>query len=90
MAGSGAAARVSEPRESERMSSLRVAIRAATVRSEPEAVKDLLQSLSSVQERLDGAKRRATRWVEAARADKRARPVVDSLLEQFPLDSAQG
>ena len=72
------------------MSSLRTAIRAATVRSESEAVKDLLQSLSAIQERLDGAKQRATRWVEAARADKRARPVVDSLLEQFPLDSAQG
>lgn len=90
MVGSGAAARVSEPRVSERMSALRTAIRAATVRSEPEAVRDLLQSLASVQERLDGAKQRATRWVEAARADKRARPVVDSLLEQFPLDSAQG
>ncbi len=33
---------------------------------------------------------RAARWVEVARADKRARPFVDSMLEQFPLDSAQG
>ncbi len=30
------------------------------------------------------------RWVEAARADKRSRPLIDKVLEQFPLDSAQG
>ena len=29
-------------------------------------------------------------WVEAARADERARPLVEQMLEQFPLDSAQG
>jgi RHH-type proline utilization regulon transcriptional repressor/proline dehydrogenase/delta 1-pyrroline-5-carboxylate dehydrogenase len=72
------------------MSTLREAIRAATVRAEPDAVKALLESLAPVEGRLDGAKRRATGWVEVARADKRARPFVDSLLEQFPLDSAQG
>jgi RHH-type proline utilization regulon transcriptional repressor/proline dehydrogenase/delta 1-pyrroline-5-carboxylate dehydrogenase len=90
MAGIGAAARVSGPRETDRLSTLREAIRAATVRAEPDAVKDLLGSLAPVERRLDGAKERATRWVEVARADKRARPFVDSLLEQFPLDSAQG
>jgi RHH-type proline utilization regulon transcriptional repressor/proline dehydrogenase/delta 1-pyrroline-5-carboxylate dehydrogenase len=72
------------------MNALREAIRAATVRAEPDAVKALLESLAPVEGRLEGAKRRATSWVEVARADKRARPFVDSLLEQFPLDSAQG
>jgi RHH-type proline utilization regulon transcriptional repressor/proline dehydrogenase/delta 1-pyrroline-5-carboxylate dehydrogenase len=72
------------------MNALREAIRAATVRAEPDAVKALLESLAPLEGRLEGAKRRATSWVELARADKRARPFVDSLLEQFPLDSAQG
>jgi RHH-type proline utilization regulon transcriptional repressor/proline dehydrogenase/delta 1-pyrroline-5-carboxylate dehydrogenase len=72
------------------MGALREKIRAATVRSEPEAVKALLETLSPVQGRLDLARLRATRWVEVARADKRARPLVDSVMEQFPLDSAQG
>ena len=90
MASSGAAARVSASRVSERMVALREKIRAATVRSEPEAVKALLETLSPVQGRLEIARQRATRWVEVARADKRARPLVDSVMEQFPLDSAQG
>ena len=77
-------------KETDRLSSLRERIRAATVRSEPEAVKQLLESLAPVESRLDVAKTRASRWVEVARADKRPRPLVDSLLEQFPLDSAQG
>ena len=90
MVTSGAAARMSAPQATARMSALREAIRAATVRSEPEAVKALLESLAPVQGQLEVAKQRATRWVEVARADKRSRPMVDSLLEQFPLDSAQG
>ncbi|HEY0342949.1 MAG TPA: hypothetical protein VGC34_19250, partial [Steroidobacteraceae bacterium] len=88
MAGSGAAVRTGGPGGA--LGTLRARIRAATVRSEPEAVKALLGSLASFEPRLDRAKARATRWVEVARADKRARPFVDSLLEQFPLDSAQG
>ena len=90
MAGIGAATRASAPQESDRLSALRERIRAATVRAEPDAVKELLGKLAPFEGRLEGAKSRATRWVEAARADKRARPFVDSLLEQFPLDSAQG
>ena len=90
MASSGATARVSASQAAERMGALREKIRAATVRSEPEAVKALLESLAPVEGRFALARQRATRWVEVARADKRARPVVDSLLEQFPLDSAQG
>jgi RHH-type transcriptional regulator, proline utilization regulon repressor / proline dehydrogenase / delta 1-pyrroline-5-carboxylate dehydrogenase len=77
-------------KETDRLGSLRERIRAATVRSEAEAVKQLLESLAPVESRLDVAKTRASGWVEVARADKRPRPLVDSLLEQFPLDSAQG
>jgi len=69
---------------------LREALRAATLRAEPGAVDEMIDSLASVEQRLEGAKARATRWVEVARADKRARPLVDSVLEQFPLDSAPG
>jgi RHH-type proline utilization regulon transcriptional repressor/proline dehydrogenase/delta 1-pyrroline-5-carboxylate dehydrogenase len=72
------------------MVALRERIRAATVRAEPDAVAELLGKLAPLESRLDGAKARATRWVEVARSDKRARPFIDSLLEQFPLDSAQG
>jgi RHH-type proline utilization regulon transcriptional repressor/proline dehydrogenase/delta 1-pyrroline-5-carboxylate dehydrogenase len=90
MVGTGAAARVSGPRDGERLGALRERIRAATVRAESDAVKELLGKLAPFESRLDGARARATRWVEVARSDKRARPFVDSLLEQFPLDSAQG
>ncbi len=90
MVGTGSAARVSGPQDTDRLNALRERIRAATVRAEPDAVKELLGKLAPLEGRLEGAKSRATRWVEAARADKRARPFVDSLLEQFPLDSAQG
>jgi RHH-type transcriptional regulator, proline utilization regulon repressor / proline dehydrogenase / delta 1-pyrroline-5-carboxylate dehydrogenase len=90
MVGMGVAAQVGEPREADRLGSLREAVRAATVRAEPEAIQEILDSLASAERGLDGARQRATRWVEVARADKRARPFVDSLLEQFPLDSAQG
>ena len=89
MAGSGAARR-NEPPVTERLRALREALRAATLRAEPGAVDEMVGSLTSLEERLVGAKSRATRWVEVARADKRARPLVDSVLEQFPLDSAPG
>ena len=90
MASGVAAARKGASQATERMGALREKIRAATVRSEPEAVKALLDTLSPVQGRMEIARQRATRWVEVARADKRARPLVDSVMEQFPLDSAQG
>jgi RHH-type proline utilization regulon transcriptional repressor/proline dehydrogenase/delta 1-pyrroline-5-carboxylate dehydrogenase len=90
MAGTSAATRKSGPPETGRLAKLREALRAATLRAEPDAVDELVDSLADVEQRLDGAKARATRWVEVARADKRARPLVDSVLEQFPLDSAPG
>ncbi|MDB6043251.1 MAG: putA [Gammaproteobacteria bacterium] len=90
MAGTGAAQRINDRREADRLSVLRDAIRAATLRSEPDAIQEMLSLLARVERRLEGAKNRAIRWVEAARADERPRPFVDSMLEQFPLDSAQG
>ncbi len=90
MSGTGGAKRVTRPPETDRLTMLREGVRAATVRAEPEAVSELIHSLAMVGQRLDGARARATRWVEAARSDKRARPLVDSVLEQFPLDSAPG
>jgi len=90
MASSGAAKRMREPPETSRLERLREALRAATLRAEPDAVDEMVDSLELVGRRLDNAKARATRWVEAARSDRRARPLVDSMLEQFPLDSAPG
>jgi len=78
------------PPEKGRLESLREALRAATLRAEPDAVDEMVESLEMVGQRLENAKARATRWVEAARADRRTRPLVDSMLEQFPLDSAPG
>src|SRR5690349_21417697 len=79
-----------EPPETSRLGRVREALRTATLRAEPDAVDEMLESLEMVGRRLESAKTRATRWVEAARADRRARPLVDSMLEQFPLDSAPG
>lgn len=90
MSGNGAAQRMSGPQGADRLRALREAVRAATLRPEPEAIEDLLGNLVAVQRRLDDARERATRWVEVARADRRARPLVDSVMEQFPLDSVQG
>src|SRR3984893_13552589 len=69
---------------------LRTQLRAATLRSEADASGEMLADLSEAQAALERAGTRAARWVEAARADKRSRPLVDKMLEQFPLDSAQG
>src|SRR4030088_1256718 len=94
MAGSNAAQRIRTPQEAAqnatRLRAIREAISAATLRPEPEAASELLAGLEPVTRKLDAAKGRATRWVEAARADKRTRPFAESLMEQFPLDSAQG
>src|SRR5215469_3702678 len=66
------------------------ALRAATLRAEAAASDEATADLSAVQGALERAQLRAARWVEAARADKRSRPLVERMLEQFPLDSAQG
>jgi RHH-type proline utilization regulon transcriptional repressor/proline dehydrogenase/delta 1-pyrroline-5-carboxylate dehydrogenase len=74
----------------ERLSVLREQLRAATLRTEADASGEALADLSAVQAALTRASVRAARWVEVARADKRSRPLVERMLEQFPLDSAQG
>src|SRR5580692_9491611 len=74
----------------ERLSVLREQLRAATLRTEADASGEALADLSAVQAALASASVRAARWVEAARADQRSRPLVERMLEQFPLDSAQG
>ncbi|MBV8343159.1 MAG: proline dehydrogenase family protein, partial [Gammaproteobacteria bacterium] len=79
-----------QPADGEPLSALRAQLRAATLRPEAEASGEALADLSVVQTALARAGERAARWVEVARADKRSRPLIDKMLEQFPLDSAQG
>src|SRR5437588_419990 len=72
------------------LAALRAQLRAATLRPEADASGELLADLSVARAALERAATRAARWVETARADQRSRPLVDRMLEQFPLDSAQG
>src|SRR5262249_38352720 len=79
------------PRQPEsELAALRAQLRAATLREELAASDAAVADLAAVQGALERAQLRAARWVEAARADKRSRPLVERMLEQFPLDSAQG
>jgi RHH-type transcriptional regulator, proline utilization regulon repressor / proline dehydrogenase / delta 1-pyrroline-5-carboxylate dehydrogenase len=87
MAASGTA---SNQRGSDALTTLREQVRAATLRPEGAASEEAVADLTRAPGVLARAGVRATRWVEAARADKRARPLVERMLEQFPLDSAQG
>src|ERR1700756_5952948 len=72
------------------LEALRERVRAATLRPEAEAAGEIVAELTEEQVALERARARAARWVEAARADRRSRPLLDRMLEQFPLDSAQG
>ena len=72
------------------LGSLRAQLRAATLRAEADASGEALVDLSAGQGALTRARERAAGWVQVARADKRSRPLVERMLEQFPLDSAQG
>src|SRR5580704_18986620 len=74
----------------ENLDALRAQLRAATLRTEADASGEALTDLSPVHAALQRAQQRAARWVTQARADTRSRPLVDRMLEQFPLDSAQG
>src|SRR5580693_6355128 len=74
----------------ENLDALRAQLRAATLRPEAGASSELIAELADAHGALAGARARAARWVEVARADQRSRPLVDRMLEQFPLDSAQG
>ena len=90
MAATGAAMRINDRPEADRLAGLRRALAVATLRPEAQATREMLEALLRIRPQLEAAKSRAMRLVEAARADKRSRPLVDSLLEQFPLDSVQG
>src|SRR5215468_7557175 len=72
------------------LATLRAQLRAATLRPQAAASGEALADLTPVQDALERARGRAGRWVEAARNDQRSRPLVERMLEQFPLDSAQG
>ncbi|HVS78511.1 MAG TPA: proline dehydrogenase family protein, partial [Steroidobacteraceae bacterium] len=77
------------PREGD-LGALRERIRAATLRPEAAAVEDLHRALLPLADTLEAARTRAIRWVELARERARSRPLAESLLDQFPLDSRQG
>src|SRR5262245_8071887 len=62
----------------------------AVLPSEQEAAKELTGTLGAASRKLERARSAAKRWVAAARKSGRARPLVDTMLEQFPLESTQG
>ena len=70
-----------------RLEALRERVRAATLRPEAEASGEIVAELTEEQVALERARARAARWVETARADRRSRPLLDRMLEQFPLDT---
>src|ERR1700753_3837188 len=90
MAGSNAAERISAPPDEGLLRVIREAISEATLRPEADAIGELRAGVEPVARKLALAKGRAMRWVEVARQDKRPRPFAESMMEQFPLDSAQG
>jgi RHH-type proline utilization regulon transcriptional repressor/proline dehydrogenase/delta 1-pyrroline-5-carboxylate dehydrogenase len=72
------------------LESIRAALSEATLRPEADAIADMRAGLEPVRAKLTEARHRAARWIEAARADHRSRPFAQGVMEQFPLDSAQG
>src|ERR1700761_1205620 len=90
MAARSAAERVEAPPVGDVLRAIREAISEATLRPEAEIIAELRTLLEPVERKLAVARSRAMGWVAAAREDKRSRPFAESLMEQFPLDSAQG
>jgi RHH-type transcriptional regulator, proline utilization regulon repressor / proline dehydrogenase / delta 1-pyrroline-5-carboxylate dehydrogenase len=78
------------PEGSEPLRALRQRLAEATLRPEAEAVAEMHRELLPQADRLETARRRAIRWVTAVREHARSRPLAESLLDQFPLDSRQG
>ncbi len=72
------------------LQSLRERMRAATLRPEAPAVDALRAELLTVAEPLDAAREHAMRWVGSARTRANTGSLVESLLGQFALDSAEG
>ena len=69
---------------------VRERMRAATLRDEAFAVRELLDSLAGIQVERKRAEVRAGHWVKEARAQKRPGSFLESMLEQAPLDSVAG
>ena len=69
---------------------LRTRMRAATLRDEAGAVRELMAALADLRPQLARAQARAGHWVKAARQEKRPRSFLESMLEQAPLNSVQG
>jgi RHH-type transcriptional regulator, proline utilization regulon repressor / proline dehydrogenase / delta 1-pyrroline-5-carboxylate dehydrogenase len=78
------------PRKATDLGNFREHIRAATLRPEAQSVEEMSEALRPLTDTLETARSRAMRWIEAARERARSRPLAESLLEQFPLDSRQG
>ena len=83
-------ARSTYPPEAHDLGSLREHIRAATLRPEAAAVAQMREALLPLADTLNAARVSAMSWIETARNGTRSRPLAESLLEQFPLDSQQG
>jgi RHH-type proline utilization regulon transcriptional repressor/proline dehydrogenase/delta 1-pyrroline-5-carboxylate dehydrogenase len=81
---------VEDQQETQGLGELRARLSAATLRPEAEAIAGMLAALKPARAVLAAGQVRARRWVRVARADEGSRPLVDTMLEQFPLDSAQG
>ncbi len=79
-----------DQQETQGLGELRARLSAATLRPEAEAIAGMLAALKPARAVLAAGQVRARRWVRVARADEGSRPLVDTMLEQFPLDSAQG
>jgi RHH-type transcriptional regulator, proline utilization regulon repressor / proline dehydrogenase / delta 1-pyrroline-5-carboxylate dehydrogenase len=78
------------PPEASDLEALRARMRAATLRPEAQAIEEMRTVLLPLRGTLETARGRAARWIELARERARSRPLAESLLDQFPLDSRQG
>ncbi|MGH8288322.1 MAG: bifunctional proline dehydrogenase/L-glutamate gamma-semialdehyde dehydrogenase PutA [Steroidobacteraceae bacterium] len=72
------------------LDALRDRMRAATLRPEADAIEEMRTALLPLRSTLETARSRAVGWIGVARARARSRPLAESLLDQFPLDSRQG
>src|SRR6184192_347250 len=64
------------------LEALRARVRAATLRPEADASGEIIADLTEERSALERARARAAHWVEAERADRRSRPLLDRMLEQ--------
>jgi len=76
--------------EAHDLGTLREHVRVATLRPEGAGVAEMRAALLPLADTLTAARVSAMKWIETARNGSRSRPLAESLLEQFPLDSRQG